>query len=258
MADSKCCFGCSNVRNGTWVISIFDMLICSFLAVATLSRLSVSPYPFKSNYHSSNCDVVTVDYISPMDYDFLIFNQLCVLFYFFYLNLNLKNATYIHNAQIINQWLVTNSIFFVFFLLTIGFITLKNGTSNFIPIAIPISIVVIYQIYVVKCFYDDEVKFLAISARNAAHSTIQCAPIVSITNQSVQAPPLYPVQAGPYVMQQGPHPVMQASYPQQTYQYETQQPSSQSQPDQRAPQEYCNPPPYSPAYNMHEGFSAKQ
>lgn len=115
----------------------------------------------------------------------------------------------------------------------------------------------------VKCFYDDEVKFIATSARNAAHSTIQCAPVVSITNQNVQPPPLYPVQTGPYVMQQVPHPVVQASYPQQMYQQDTQQPSCQShtvvlQSDQHAPQEYCNPPPYSPAYNVHEGFSAKQ
>lgn len=127
------------------------------------------------------------------------------------------------------------------------------------------SVVAVYQIYVVKCFYDDEIKFLAIT-RNVARPTVQCAPIVSITNQNAQPPPVYPVSVhhtGPYVIQQVPHPVGPAPYPQQTYQYEPQQPSTQSHPalpqsDQRTPQEYCNPPPYSPAYNVHEGFSAKQ
>lgn len=49
------------------------------------------------------------------------------------------------NAQSINQWLVINSIFFVFFLLFIGFTTVKNASPDIIPIGIPVSSM--YQIF---------------------------------------------------------------------------------------------------------------
>lgn len=189
------------------------------------------------------------------------------------------------NAQSINQWLVINSIFFVFFVLFIGFTTVKNASPDIIPIGIPVSsmyqmfflynikinwllkcsniqhfylllVVVVYQIYVVKCFYDDELNAIT-------PPTLHATPYVTITSQTLQTP-VYPVQGGPYVIQQVHQPITQTPYPQQTYQYQPQQQtSSQSHvampvPSQQSLQEYCNPPPYSPSYNTQEGPSVKQ
>jgi len=174
---------------------------------------------------------------------------------------------------------VVNLIFFVFFVLFIGFTTVKNASPDIIPIGIPVSsmyqmltyiilkfsniqhcylllVVVVYQIYVVKCFYDDELNALT-------PPTLHATPYVTITSQTLQTP-VYPVQGGPYVIQQVHQPITQAPYPQQTYQYQPQQQtSSQSHvampvPSQQSLQEYCNPPPYSPSYNTQEGPSVKQ
>lgn len=280
MADSRCCFGCSNVRKGAWVIAIFDMLICILLTLKTLSMLNILSYPsytYKKTLqpHSSFDDTLsTYSYERrpiPMENDFNVFNQLFVLFLFFYINLNLKKATYMHSVQSINQWLVTNSIFFVFFILYVGFITLRYSTPDIIPVGIPISIVVIYQIYVVKCFYDDEVKFMAVSDRNVGSQPIlRNPPYVTITSQpvqstpaySIQTPSTYPIQSGPYVIQQVHQPVTPSPYPQQMHQCQPQQQTqtqhAHPQPEPYVPQEYCNPPPYSPSYNMPESSSVKQ
>jgi len=116
--------------------------------------------------------------------------------------------------------------------------------------------VVVYQIYVVKCFYDDELNAIT-------PPTLHATPYVTITSQTLQTP-VYPVQGGPYVIQQVHQPITQTPYPQQTYQYQPQQQtSSQSHvampvPSQQSLQEYCNPPPYSPSYNTQEGPSVKQ
>lgn len=125
-----------------------------------------------------------------------------------------------------------------------------------------VLVVVVYQIYVVKCFYDDELKYLASSERNATQSTMHMhgPPYVTITSQTTA----YPVQSGPYVIQQVHQPVSSAPYPQQTYQYQLQPEPPQSHivlpptESPHPPQEYCNPPPYSPNYSMQEGPSMKQ
>uniref|UniRef100_A0A2S2PEY0 Lysosomal-associated transmembrane protein 4A n=1 Tax=Schizaphis graminum TaxID=13262 RepID=A0A2S2PEY0_SCHGA len=259
MADSRCCFGCSNVRKGAWVISIFDMLICIILTIRAISTLSITPYSysFKMKQNSLYDDASpSSERLQQLEKDFNIFSQLFIIFLFFYVNLNLKKATFIRNAQSINQWLVINLIFFVFFALFIGFTTIKNASPDIIPIGIPVSIVVVYQIYVVKCFYDDELNAIT-------PPTLHATPYVTITSQTLQTP-VYPVQAGPYVIQQVHQPISQTPYPQQTYQYQPQQQTpSQSHvampvPSQQTLQEYCNPPPYSPSYNTQEGSSAKQ
>lgn len=111
-------------------------------------------------------------------------------------------------------------------------------------------VVAVYQLYVVKCFYDDELKY------TTERNTVTQPPYVTITSQTTS----YPVQSGPYVIQQVHQPVTQAPYPQQTYHYQ-QQSSSQSQvilpqPESHStmmPQEYVNPPPYSPNFTMQEG-----
>lgn len=121
-----------------------------------------------------------------------------------------------------------------------------------------------YQLYVVKCFYNDELKFLAVSEHNTTTAQPIChsPPYISINNQSMQAPPAYPVQAGPYVVQHTQQPISHTSYPQQIY--PCQPPQQISQPNtivptmELHPQEYCNPPPYSPTYNAQGSPSAKQ
>jgi hypothetical protein len=210
-----------------------------------------------------------------MEIDFIVFSQLFILFLFFYTNLNLKKATYEHQVQSINQWLIINSIFFIFFNVYVGFTTIRNSTPEIIPIGIPVSIVVVYQIYVVKSFYDDELKLLAISEQN--QSGLHGSPYVTITNQPIQSTAAYPVQSattypiqsttaypiqsGPYVIQQLHQPIAQVPYPQQTFQFQQQQTQANHiYPPQEphTPQEYCNPPPYSPNCNMQEGSSMKQ
>lgn len=123
-------------------------------------------------------------------------------------------------------------------------------------------VIVSYQIYVVKSFYDFEVEFLATSERNVLQPTIHCPTYIALPSQTVQNP-AFPVQSGSYVIQQVQQPLTPSPYPQQTYQYQPQQPSQSHivlpVPDQQhTPQEYLNPPPYSPNYNMQEGPSVKQ
>lgn len=117
-------------------------------------------------------------------------------------------------------------------------------------------VVVVYQIYVVKCFYDDELN-------SVTPPTLHTTPYVTITSQTLQTP-VYPVQGGPYVIQQVHQPIAHSPYPQQTYDYQPQQQTSSQPhvaipvPSQQSLQEYCNPPPYSPSYNTQEGSSVKQ
>lgn len=124
-------------------------------------------------------------------------------------------------------------------------------------------VIVSYQIYLVKSFYDFEVEFLATSERNVVlQPTLHGTTYVALPSQTVQNP-AFPVQPGPYVIQQVQQPLTQSPYPQQTYQYQPQQPSQSHMvlpmsDQQHTPQEYSNPPPYSPNYNMQEGPSVKQ
>lgn len=124
-------------------------------------------------------------------------------------------------------------------------------------------VVLVYQMYVVKSFYNDELKFLATTERNiGTQPAINSHQYITITNPPIQSSH-YPVQSGPYLIQQAPQPLIQAPYPQQTYQFQPQQQPSQyqaalPQPEPHAPQEYCNPPPYSPNFNIQEGSSVKQ
>lgn len=131
-------------------------------------------------------------------------------------------------------------------------------------ISVNFLVVTVYQIYVVKCFYEDELKFMANSERNIlTQATVHRQPFITVNNQTTMQTPAYPVQAGPYIIQQVHQPVAQTPYPQQTYQYpHPQQQPSQSHvvipPPESQTQEYCNPPPYSPNYNMAECPSVKQ
>lgn len=129
-----------------------------------------------------------------------------------------------------------------------------------------------YQLYIVKSFYDDELKFLSVSERNnGVQPVLRGPPLMTITSQvqstaayPIQSTTAYPVQSGPYVIQQVHQPIAPAPYPQQQYHPQThqQQPAQPNHPhlvpETFAPQEYCNPPPYSPNYNMSEGPSVKQ
>lgn len=111
-----------------------------------------------------------------------------------------------------------------------------------------ILVVVAYQLYVVKCFYDDEIKY------TFERNTITQPPYLTITSQTTS----YPVQTGPYVIQQVHQPVAQVPYPQQTYQQpsQTQVVLPQPEPYAAMPQEYSNPPPYSPNYTMQESSTS--
>lgn len=118
-----------------------------------------------------------------------------------------------------------------------------------------------YQLYVVKCFYTDELNFLNIAEHSiVTQPNCHIPSHVSMSNQTVPNP-AYPVQAGPFVIQQLYQPVPQPTYPQQAYSCQPLQHSSHPHtamhmPEQQ-PHEYSNPPPYSPTYNTEEGPSAK-
>lgn len=119
----------------------------------------------------------------------------------------------------------------------------------------------VYQIHVVKCFYNDELKTLITSERNIVQPTVNGSHYVAITSQTVPTSN-YPIQPGPYIIQQVHQPATQATpYPQQTFQFQQQQQPSQSHlilSDPNIAQEYSNPPPYSPNYNTPERSVTKE
>lgn len=161
---------------------------------------------------------------------------------------------------------------------------MKYGGDYFMPVGIPIigmsqifmniflnklfnilfflSVIIAFQIYVVKSFYDFEVEFSATSERNVVvQPTLGGPAYLALPSQTIQNP-TYPVQPGPYVIQQVQQPITQPPYLQETHQYQPlQQPQSHMvlpMQDQHAPHEYTNPPPYSPNYTMQCGPSVKQ
>jgi len=96
--------------------------------------------------------------------------------------------------------------------------------------------------------------------RSTSYVTITTGSVQSTPAYPVQPPAAYPVPSGAYIIQQAHQPVTQAPYPQQTHQYQPQHVQSQIHPGSEscAPQEYGNPPPYSPTYNPQESSSTKQ
>lgn len=77
-------------------------------------------------------------------------------------------------------------------------------------------VIIAYQIYVVKLFYDFEVTFLAAAEKNVLQPTL-CGPTyVTLPSQIVQNP-TFPVQPVPYVIQQVQQPLTQLPYLQQKY-----------------------------------------
>lgn len=111
----------------------------------------------------------------------------------------------------------------------------------------------LYQIHVVKRFYADELDFLVASEQNGTQPTMNATHYIPVTNPTVPSAN-YPIQTGPYIIQEVPQPIVQAPlYPQQPLHYQQQQqqqqqPSYFSSRDSNIPQEYTNPPPYSPSY----------
>ncbi|VVC25235.1 Hypothetical protein CINCED_3A012039 [Cinara cedri] len=256
MADSKCFFGLSNVRNGTWLISIINMTICIVLGVISIA--TIHPDHPRTDYQQNDYYSRNERRMQHMETDFYFFITFFILFLFFYINLHLKKSTYVHATQSINQWLVINTIFFSFYFLFVCFCTLKYGLTDIITFGIPMGVFSAYQIHVVKCFYNDELKFL-LSEQNVTQPTINGPQYVAIASQAI--PSTYPVQTGPYIIQQVHQPTTQATpYPQQAFQFQPQQQPSHSHlvpHDPNIPQEYNNPPPYSPNYTKPGGSVTK-
>lgn len=57
--------------------------------------------------------------------------------YFFEVNTVYYYLFLQHMVQNINQWLVVNTIFFVFFILFVGFSSLKYGPSEIVTFGVP-------------------------------------------------------------------------------------------------------------------------
>ncbi|XP_050541886.1 uncharacterized protein LOC126905834 isoform X2 [Daktulosphaira vitifoliae] len=182
-----------------------------------------------------------------------LLNKLVIHFLFLYVNYHLRKATYEHNVQIIYQWLVVNNIYFVFSILVLIFATFRLESLEIFMGAIPVVLLMGYSIYIVQCFYQDELKFLnnhcsttTITVNGPPYATLNST--IPNTHYIVQPPiiqhPVHQAPAPPYPQQ---------SYASQPPQYPHIQIPQFTEPQ---PPEFCNPPPYSP-YSGTEGTSTK-
>lgn len=280
MTSTKCFLGCTNVRCGTRIISILDFWICVILLIKCLFLLN--PFYDDFYYYNSRTEQVIND--------FIIFSYLFLITIFLNANYYLKESTYDHKVHKIYQWLAINTIFLVFHILAITYIVIKTYYPIILYYSIPVCIIHLCQIYVVKSFYDDELLIISRSLPTASSesSAVAHQSNVAVVNQNSSndsvnvilsaspAPnPIYQAQNVPLPQEQQeagwprcngvalPVQVAPPIYPQLHHGHNGTEPHFQNPMSMQAgpssveaqyPQEYYNPPAYSPHYNQHSGI----
>lgn len=280
MTSTKCFLGCTNVRYGARIISILDFWICVILLIKCLMLLN----PFYDDFYRYNTRTEQV--IN----DFIIFSYLFLITVFVNVNYYLKESTYDHKVHKIYQWLAINTIFLVFHLLAITYITIKTYYPIILYYSIPICIIHLCQIYVVKSFYDDELLIISRSLPTASSEssavarqnnvavvnqnssngsvnvTLSASPAPNSIYQAQNVPPPQEQQEAGWPHRNGvalPVQVAPPIYPQLHHSHNGTEPHFQNPMSMQAgpssvevqyPQEYYNPPPYLPHYNQHSGI----
>ncbi|XP_060862454.1 uncharacterized protein LOC132939360 isoform X2 [Metopolophium dirhodum] len=279
MTSAKCFLGCTNVRYGARIVSILDFWIGVILLIKCLMLLN----PFYDYYYYNSRTEQII-------YDFITFSYLFLISVFLNVNYYLKESTYDHKIHKIYQWLAVNTIFLSFHILAITYITIKYYYPVILYYSVPICIIHLCQIYVVKSFYDDELlatrpPLPTLSSAVAGQSLQEPAVnqnlsqnSVNVTLSGLPAPnPVYPVQSAPPLQLQEqqeagwqhssngaalPVPVASHVYPQLHHGHPGHngtephfQTSVSLQPrpasvEVQHPQEYYNPPAYSPPYEQ--------
>ncbi|XP_022173336.1 uncharacterized protein LOC111035851 [Myzus persicae] len=278
MTSAKCFLGCTNVRYGARIVSILDFWIGVILLIKCLMLLN--PFYEDFYYYKSRPEQII--------YDFIIFSHLFIISVFLNVNYYLKESTYDHKVHKIYQWLAVNTIFLSFHILAITYITIKYYYPAILYYSVPICIVHLCQIYVVKSFYDDELLAMqrplpavspavtgqsqvAVVNQNSSQGSVSVTlsgpPAPNPVSQVQSVPPLQlqeqqdagwqhigdgeaisvPVASHVYPQLYHGHPGPNGTQPHfQTSMSQHPRPSVEVQ----RPQEYYNPPAYSPPYEQ--------
>ncbi|CAI6350023.1 unnamed protein product [Macrosiphum euphorbiae] len=281
MTSSKCFSGCTIVRYGARIISILDFWICVILLIKCLMLLN--PFYEDYYYYNSRTEQIIYDFII-FSYLFLISVFLNVNYYLKESTYDHK-VHQIYQWLAVNTIFLSFHILAITYI-TIK----NNYPVILYYYSVPICFIHLCQIYVVKSFYDDELlkTRLPLPTLSSAVTGQSQGAVVNqnlsqnSVNVSLSGPPapnpVYPVQSAPPLQLQEqqeprwqpssngavlPVPVASLVYPQlhhghpngqngaePHYQTSVSLQPGPSSVEVQHPQEYYNPPAYSPPYEQ--------
>lgn len=163
MARSECFFGFLNICGCVLSIATFNMgffVLCIIIITILLYKEDKLMIADKTLAKSSKPIVII-----------LLLFLLCLILYF---NNKLKRATFVHNILFIRQWLMFHCIFYTLLSTLMCYHLFINLHYKIVIVAVIIIIVMeIYQIHIVRRFYNNELEHLATSNCNIDETSIK-------------------------------------------------------------------------------------
>ncbi|XP_060862289.1 uncharacterized protein LOC132939233 [Metopolophium dirhodum] len=159
MAKSECFFGFLNVCGCALSIAMFNMgffVLCILIAI----RMCI----FNNSMITDSSSIVKATFKS-----LLLLFLLCLIIYF---NNKLKKAAFVHNVLFIRQWLMFHCIFYALSSTLLCYYLFTHPCKIIITKVIIIIVMEIYQIHIVKRFYNNELEHLATSNCNINKQSI--------------------------------------------------------------------------------------
>ncbi|XP_050540696.1 uncharacterized protein LOC126905219 [Daktulosphaira vitifoliae] len=194
MINSRRFLSISTVRNTTNVIGKLNFWINLLLIINIIRTIHITKTDLECSFQSNTTFGDTrVDYYIASDklqYEKII-TALAILFIItlmLYVNYHLSSATIKHEVCKVHQWLMIHSITLVFFVIFLLVPTFVIPNPIVFIVATIVSLIFSLEIYIVVCFYDDELELLA-TMHNRNISTIHPynnQPIVSTMNCTVE------------------------------------------------------------------------
>ncbi|XP_025196533.1 uncharacterized protein LOC112595501 [Melanaphis sacchari] len=152
MIKFECFFGFLNVCGCALSIATFNMgffVLCITILIILL-------------YKEDKFKIIDEMYIK-LAIIFLLF----LLYLILYFNNKLKKATFVHNVSFIQQWLMFHCTFYTLLSTLLCYYLLINLHHKCVIVtAIIIIVMEIYQIHIVRRFYNNELEHLATSNCN--------------------------------------------------------------------------------------------
>ncbi|XP_026806983.1 uncharacterized protein LOC113549733 isoform X1 [Rhopalosiphum maidis] len=157
MAKSECFFGFLNVCGCALSIATFNMGFFSLCVIIIIILL-----------YKEDKLMITDQTFAKFFKIIAILLLLFLLHLILYFNNKLKKATFVHNILFIRQWLMFHCIFYTLLSTLLCYYLFINLHYKIVIVTVIIIIITeIYQIHIVRRFYNNELEHLATSSCNA-------------------------------------------------------------------------------------------
>ncbi|VVC42123.1 Hypothetical protein CINCED_3A022498 [Cinara cedri] len=183
--STPCFFGLTNVRIGTRIIAFvqfwLQLLCLSIIITNVVIQDPLQEKNPKETVNTSHYSPQTINY-KAIQSDYYVFLQIASGLVNLYACFYLKKATYSHNLQYINFWMILDFIYYIVAVVFIIYSSFKVRSFSIFFVGLIGSAFDSYKLFVVYLFYLDELSPERLDVdrnnrtQNSMHNGIQSYP----------------------------------------------------------------------------------